>query len=177
MEANNPTHSPKEMFNNFVQIGVVVADIDQTIRYLGEIFNIGPFRIIDWPPDGRTDIQKFYHGKPGDFAARMAFTELGPVELELIQPLHGNSIWADFLRDHGGGIHHLRFNVENIAPVQEYLAENGIESAQHGSGIRPGTNWMNFSSEEKIGFVIEIMNVLPGTDGRTPKIVEGKVLD
>jgi methylmalonyl-CoA/ethylmalonyl-CoA epimerase len=177
MNDDNHTPSPKEMFSKFVQIGVVVADLDQSIRYLGEIFGIGPFRIIDWPPQGRTDIKKFYHGRPGEFTARMAFTELGPLELELIQPLDGESIWADFLRDHGGGIHHIRFNVDDVKPVQDYLAENGIVSAQHGSGIRPGTTWMNFASEEKIGFVIEIMNALPGTDGRTPKIEEGKVLD
>jgi hypothetical protein len=106
----------------------------------------------------------------------MAFAELGPVELELIQPLEGRSIWADFLRDHGEGIHHIRFNVEAIEPVQEYLRGHGIESAQHGSGIRPGTTWMNFASEDKIGFVIEVMKVLPGTNGRTPQIVDGEVI-
>lgn len=169
--------SPKEMFSNFVQIGVVVADLEKAIQHLTEVFGIGPFRVIDWPPEGRTDIQKYYHGQAGNFTARMAFTELGPVELELIQPLEGQSIWADFLRDRGGGIHHLRFNVDEIEPVQEYLAAHGIVSAQHGSGIRPGTTWMNFASEEKVGFVIEIMKVLAGTDGRTPMIVDGKVYD
>lgn len=169
--------SPKEMFRNFVQIGVVVADLDKATGNLTEIFGIGPFRVIDWPPEGRTDIKKFYHGEPGNFTARMAFAELGPVELELIQPLEGQSIWADFLRDHGGGIHHVRFNVDEVEPVQAYLAQNEIVSAQHGSGIRPGTLWMNFASEEKVGFVIEIMKVLPGTNGRTPQIVDGKVIE
>jgi methylmalonyl-CoA/ethylmalonyl-CoA epimerase len=176
MEDKELTPSPKEMFHDFVQIGVVVADVDQATKYLTEIFGIGPFRIVDWPPEGRTDIKKFYHGEPGDFTARMAFAELGPVELELIQPVSGESIWADFLRDHGGGIHHLRFNVNDIEPVQDYLAQHDIVPAQHGSGIRPGTLWMNFGSEDKIGFVMEVMKVLPGTNGRTPAIVDGKVV-
>ena len=107
----------------------------------------------------------------------MAFTELGPVELELIQPISGESIWANFLREHGGGIHHLRFNVDALEPVQDYLAQNEILPAQHGSGIRPGTIWMNFASEEKVGFVIEVMKTLPGTDGRTPQIVSGRVIE
>ncbi len=177
MSDDRKVAAPKEMFHNFVQIGVVVADLDKAVGYLAEIFGIGPFRVIDWPPEGRTDIQKFYYGEPGNFTARMAFAELGPVELELIQPLEGQSIWADFLRDHGGGIHHLRFNVDEIEPVQTYLAQNEIVSAQHGSGIRPGTLWMNFASEEKVGFVIEVMKVLPGTNGRTPQIVDGKVIE
>jgi methylmalonyl-CoA/ethylmalonyl-CoA epimerase len=176
MEDKAPSPSPKEMFQDFVQIGVVVADVDKATQYLTEIFGIGPFRIVDWPPEGRTDIKKFYHGEPGNFTARMAFAELGPVELELIQPVSGESIWADFLRDHGGGIHHLRFNVKELEPVQDYLAQHDIVSAQHGSGIRPGTQWMNFGSEDKIGFVMEVMKVLPGTNGRTPAIVDGKVV-
>lgn len=176
MAAKLSTPDPKELFNNFVQIGVVVADLDTVIQNLTQIFGLGPFRIVDWPPAGRTDIMKYYHGEPGQFTARMAFTELGPVELELIQPVEGQSIWADFLRDHGGGIHHIRFNVDDTQGVQRYLAENGIQSAQHGSGIRPGTTWMNFASEEKVGFVIEVMNALPGTSGRTPAIVDGKVV-
>jgi hypothetical protein len=106
----------------------------------------------------------------------MAFTELGSIELELIQPVAGESIWDDFLREHGGGIHHIRFNVDEIEPVQGYLLSKGIQAAQYGSGIRPGTLWMNFDTEDTLGFVIEVMKVLPGTDGRTPKIVDGKVL-
>ncbi len=174
--SNQQPPSPKEMFCKFVQIGVIVPDLDKAVKNLGEIFGIGPFRSLDWPPAGRTDMQKFYYGEPAEFTARMAFTELGPVELELIQPVSGQSIWADFLREKGGGIHHIRFNVDEMEPVQEYLAGKGIPSAQHGSGIRPGTIWMNFDSVEQVGFVIEVMKALPGTDGRTPQIVDGKVI-
>jgi catechol 2,3-dioxygenase-like lactoylglutathione lyase family enzyme len=177
MNSQPATPCPNDFFKNFVQIGVVVADLEKSIKQLGEIFGIGPFRIVDWPPAGRTDIQKFYYGEPGNFTARMAFTELGPIELELIQPVEGESIWADFLRERGGGIHHIRFNVDDTGPVQEYLAEKGIQAAQYGSGIRPGTTWMNFASEDKVGFVIEIMNALPGTSGRTPAIAkDGEVI-
>jgi methylmalonyl-CoA/ethylmalonyl-CoA epimerase len=173
--SNKAPSSPKDMFSNCVQIGIVVADIDRAMNNLTEIFGIGPFRIIEWPPDDRSDFQRFYYGEPGDFSARMAFTELGMMELELIQPLEGKSIWADFLKDHGEGIHHIRFNVDDNKPVLEYLVEHGVQSTQHGSGLRPGTTWVNLDTQDIVGFTIEIMNVLPGTDGRTPGIVGGKV--
>ena len=167
---------PKEMFGRFVQIGAVVPDLDKAVHYLTEVFGIGPFRVIDWPPAGRTDMNRFYYGEPAEFTARMAFAELGPVELELIQPVSGKSIWADFLNAKGGGLHHLRFNVDDVEPVRAYMAENGMISEQHASGIRPGTQWVNFSSEDKVGFVMEIMRVVPGTDGRTPQIIDGRVI-
>jgi methylmalonyl-CoA/ethylmalonyl-CoA epimerase len=164
------------MFHDFVQIGVVVRDLEKSVRGLTEIFGIGPFRAIDWPPADRSDIQRFYHGEPGEFTARMAFTELGPVELELIQPGDGDSIWADFLREHGEGIHHIRFNVPEMEPVVEYLAGHDIKVAQMGSGIRPGTVWANFDSGSKVGLVIEVMKAIPGSSGRTPQIVDGQVV-
>ena len=117
--------SPQEMFGSFVQIGVVVGDLDQSMAHLSEIFGIGPFRVTDWPPAGR-EMNRVYYGEPGDFTARMAFAELGPIELELIQPLTGRSIWADFLAQHGPGIHHIRFNVPEVGPVVDYLAGHDI---------------------------------------------------
>jgi methylmalonyl-CoA/ethylmalonyl-CoA epimerase len=166
----------KETFKDCVQVGAVVADLDQSIKFLTEIFAIGPFRVVEWPPAGRSDMQRFYHDEPANFTARMAFTEIGPVELELIQPVEGQSIWADYLREHGPGIHHIRFNTYDMEPVKTYLAQHGVGVAQWGSGIRPGTSWANFDTEALIGFTIEVMQALPGTNGRTPQIVDGKVV-
>jgi len=170
-----PKLADNPFFKRFTQVGVVVRDLDHSVQALEMIFGIGPFRVIDWPPPDRPDMKKFYHGQPGNFTARMAFADLGNAELELIQPVEGESIWADFLHNHGEGIHHIRFNVDDIHPVIEYLAQHEITPAQQGSGLRPGTNWVNFGTEDQVGFVIEIMNALPWTDGRTPKFVDGRV--
>jgi len=67
----------------------------------------------------------------------MAFADLGSAELELIQPKEGESIWADFLRTHGEGIHPIRFNVDEVAPVIEYLGQNGIAPASMARGCAP----------------------------------------
>jgi hypothetical protein len=163
------------MFSDFVQIGAVVEDIDRTVQALSDIFGIGPFRVIMWPPKDRDDIHREYYGEPASFTARMAFAELGAIELELIQPISGGSIWSDFLKEHGEGIHHIRFNVSNTKPVIAYLSDHGIGVSQSGSGLRPGTHWANLTTRDKVGFTIEIMNALPGTDGRTPQIIDGKV--
>jgi hypothetical protein len=113
-----------------------------------------------------------YRGKPGRFSHRIAFTELGPVELEIVQPLEGESTLTEFLETHGEGLHHLRFNVQDVQQVIDYLAPHGIEPAMSGVGLRPGTTWMHLDTAEQVGFVIEVMNVLPGTDGRTPKVLQ-----
>lgn len=70
---------------------------------------------------------------------------------------------------------YIRFNAPDHEPVIEYLAQHGIGVSQMGSGLRPGTFWVNFDTEDAVGFTIEIMKSLPGTSGKTPKINDGEV--
>ena len=56
-----------QLFTDFAQIGAVVGDLDQSIRVLSEVFGIGPWRVVSWPPEGRMDMNRVYHGQPGDF--------------------------------------------------------------------------------------------------------------
>ena len=156
-------------FKTAVQVGIVVRDLDQSMRELGELFGIGPFRVIECPPPGREDGQ-FYRGQPCRFRTRQAFADLGTVELELIQPLEGRTLWSDFLAEHGPGIHHIRFNVPDHEAITGYLQGKGVGKTQEGAGIREGTHWVNYDTEKRLGFVIEIMQPAPGSDGRTPGV-------
>jgi len=155
-------------FKNAFQVGVVVRDIEKSMRELTALFGIGPFRVVDCPPPGREDGQ-FLDGRPLQFRTRQAFADLGSIELELIQPIEGPTIWADFLSKHGPGIHHVRFNAENLEEVIDALGGSGIRITQEGTGIREGTRWVNFDTEDHVGFTIEVMKPAPGSDGRTPK--------
>ena len=128
-------NQPSKFFDDFVQVGAVVSDIEASIKVLSEVFGLGPFRIFDWPPEDRNDLCRWYQGEPGNFTARMAFTEIGPIELELIQPIDGPSVWSDFLAEHGPGIHHIRFNVDEYEPVVDFLKTHGIDVVQSGEGI------------------------------------------
>lgn len=175
MMSQSPSSPPK--FTEIVQIGIVVRDLEKSAAALSAVFGIGPFRMIVYPPDGRNDIVTTYRGQPGDFRYRQAFAEVGNLEIELIQPLSGRSIWADFLEKHGEGIHHIRFNVMEMESLLQHLGNHGIGVLQSGSGLRPGTFWANLDTEAKIGFTIEVMKMLPGTSGRTPQIVDGQVLE
>ncbi len=158
-----------------VQIGVVVRDMDRTVKYLTEVFGLGPFRFVTYPPEGREDMQLSYRGEVGHFSHRLAFAKLGSIELELLQPLEGESLLTEFLREHGEGIHHIRFNTADLAPLLTYLSGKGVEPLMSGSGRRPGTRWVHMDTAEQAGFVIELKNVLPGADGHTALIADERV--
>lgn len=167
--------NPRQIFSELGQIGVVVRDVKKSAQFLLEVFGIGPFRVIDYPPETRDDIERYYRGKPADFKARLAFASLGSVELELIQPLAGDNIWYDFLAQHGEGLHHIRFNVRDTEQATDYLAQQGVGIMQQGSGLRPGTVFTYFDTESEAGFIIETLNRIPGTDGRSPVSEDGTV--
>lgn len=97
-----------------VQVCIVVHDVDKSAERIWNVFGIGPWNIHTVPADSLRNVT--YHGRPGRFGFRIARTQnkVGGMEMELIQPIEGNSIYHDFLREHGEGIHHLGwFRVES----------------------------------------------------------------
>ena len=96
-----------------LQIGLVVKDARRTADLLFNLLGIGPFRFVEWPTD-RADMRSFYHGKPGNFRILEAFANFENIELELIEPLGGESGYSEYLADRGEGIHHILFEVSDM---------------------------------------------------------------
>jgi methylmalonyl-CoA/ethylmalonyl-CoA epimerase len=151
-------------FKRAVQVGIVVKDLDHATRLLTELFGIGPFRFIEWP--NRPESKYYFRGKEEQIKIRQAFTQVGHLELELIQPLEGEkNAYYEFLQQKGGGIHHILFEVENMDETILNLAGHQVEVLQAGTGIRPGTKWALMDTLALIGFLLEMRQVAPGCDG------------
>jgi methylmalonyl-CoA/ethylmalonyl-CoA epimerase len=147
-----------------VQIGVVVKDLARATQLLTELFGIGPFRFIEWP--NRPESKYFFRGKEEQIKIRQAFTQVGPLELELIQPLEGEkNAYYEFLEQKGGGIHHVLFEVEDMDKTVQNLAAHQVQVLQAGTGIRPGTRWTLLDTQALVGFLLELRQVAPGCDG------------
>jgi methylmalonyl-CoA/ethylmalonyl-CoA epimerase len=56
---------------------------------------------------------------------KIAFFPLGESEIELVQPTTGDSGLARYLEKHGGGLHHLCFEVEDIVRKLAEMNEKG----------------------------------------------------
>jgi hypothetical protein len=147
-----------------VQIGIVVDDLERTTHLLTTLFGIGPFRFIEWP--NRPDSHFTYKGKEEPIKIRQAFVQVGPLELEFIQPLEGDrNAYREFLDRTGGGIHHLLFEVPDIEAVVSELAKSGVDVLQTGTGIRPGTRWALLDTLKEAGLYLELRHRPPGGDG------------
>jgi methylmalonyl-CoA/ethylmalonyl-CoA epimerase len=107
------------------QIGIVVKDIDGTIKSWEKLFNIGPWRSIIW--DGKDDVGNV-------FKVRLAFADVGPVQIELIQTLEGRSFYSSFIEKNGEGLHHLGVRVDNVDSQAANLVKQGAKILNSRSG-------------------------------------------
>jgi len=129
------------------QIGLVVKDMNRAIEYFEKTIGLGPFIRSD--RDYQTEFHFIeYRGKKVDSRWIRAFASLGPVELELIQPVSGPTIYDEFLQRGGEGLHHLGFDVKDIGARIERYRRMGIEIIQEG---RTKTSSFAYLDTERIG--------------------------
>lgn len=147
-----------------VQIGLVVRDAYRTADLMWSLFGIGPFRFVEWPLD-RPDMKAIYRGNQVHYRMRLAFANLTNIEIELIQPLEGESVHTEALARHGEGLHHLLFDVPDPDTVARTMAEAGIEVAMSGTALRPGCMWMYLDTMDLLGWMVELRTKPPGSDG------------
>ena len=97
----------------------------------------------------------FRSGKqPIDARALIAWLPLGNVELELIEPRDNTSVYAEFLRDKGPGIHHVMFVTPDYDRCVEQLTACDVQTL--GSGELQNTRFRLFDTLSDLGLICEI---------------------
>jgi len=122
--------SSKVKVTGIKQIGICVKDAISTAENYWNILGIGPWEIREWGSHVLYD--RTYYGKPAWAKERLAHAYLGDLELELVQPIEGDSIYQDWIDEHGEGLHHLKFLCDDIDEVVGLLTEQGFTSIQGG---------------------------------------------
>lgn len=151
-----------QVFKNPVQIGIIVRDLEQALENFRNILGMDQWRIADFPPEGGEKVMREHHGEEEAFTAKFCFYDWGNIELEIIQPLTGKSVWFDYLEKtpNGIGLHHIKFMVDHHGPVNSYFKEKGIPVVTCGEGVGPnaGRIWTFYDTFEKLGFDVEVIN-------------------
>ena len=151
----------REYLGNPIQIGLMVRNFEQAKQAYAELLGMREFRKGAFPPEDGTDGESMYHGKKGDFNANFYFYEFGNIQFEMIEPLEGESIWKDFLGESKKfGLHHIKFEVDRLEPLDEYFAQFGVKRSQQGAAVGPnkGKTWVYYDTMDLLGFDIEVFN-------------------
>jgi len=138
-----------------VQIAWVTQDLDATETTLTAL--LGAKKWVRMPgvhfgPESCT-----YRGAPADFVADISLSYAGDIQLELIAPVSGESIYTEFLDRCGPGLHHICIEADD---VQAALDARNAEVVQR--GVMPGGMEFAYVSAEAAGVpYIEIAHISP----------------
>jgi hypothetical protein len=160
---------PAPVFTETIQIAVVVRDLDAAMRTYVHDYGIGPWEIYGFDPGNVADLRE--DGERVERAWRLAIAYVGGVQWELIEPLDEESVYARFLAETGGWLHHVGVAVPDFDGT---LAEqagrgNGVLLGGEYKGIR----FAYLDTVGDLGFVTEIFSGAPGADQRPDATYSG----
>lgn len=135
------------------QVGIVVQDIEAKARAWAEVLGLPVPEIMI--TDAYERARTVYDGKPSDARAKLAFFDLGQVELELIEPIGEPSTWQDQLDEHGDSLHHLAFEIKGMSEKVAYLAAKGLPLVQRGE--YPGGRYAYVDGKAQLAAILELL--------------------
>jgi methylmalonyl-CoA/ethylmalonyl-CoA epimerase len=112
----------KSPFSKVIQVGVVVKDVDKTVERLSEL-GIGPFNEMKLSPER----EEWFRDKRMYADFKIYGAMIGDIQIELIQPLDGDSPHKEFLETKGEGIQHIGLAVPDVQKAVDELTKKDVE--------------------------------------------------
>lgn len=137
------------------QVAIVVHDIDRAIENYRQFFGTEPENAFTTPPGHENGTT--YQGQPTSAQAKLAFFNLDNIQLELIQPLGGDSVWQKALDEKGEHVHHLAFWVKNPSQAEAALAAQDAPLLQRGDFPDRSGYYAYFGAEANLGAMMELL--------------------
>lgn len=135
------------------QVAIVVRDIEESCRRWAIVLGQPVPGIIVTDPGER--VAMTYGGAPSNAQAKLAFFDLGGVQLELIEPMGGPSTWQAALDARGESVQHIAFWVDGMQKSVDFLREQQVPMTQRGD-MGEG-QYAYFDGDERLGVTIELL--------------------
>ena len=145
---------PKIKIGEIIQIGIIVRDLQKAVENYWAIFGIGPWQVVRMEPPILTDVT--IRGKPVEASMLAAIAQNGNIQLELIQPIEGPSIWKEFLEERGEGLHHVQPLVQDIKASLIAFKEMGVDVLMIGKIANSIFYYMD--TEPLLGIILEFID-------------------
>ncbi|SRR6056297_3025138 len=143
--------------NGIAQIAFVVKDLDKTVEHYYKYFGIAPWHFYTYQKPFVPHMSRY--GNPTDYAMRVALSYFGTMRVELIEQVHGDTVYSDFIKKHGYGIQHLGVLVEDMSAAIEQAKSAGIKMVMDGAGFGPDNDghYAYLDTEDLLGTTLELI--------------------
>jgi len=147
---NKSDQAPSEsMFHELHHVALVVQNLDESVRRL-ERLGFGPF--VDYPHLAEyTDLD--VPDRSAFYDLRIKVCEIGPVALQVIEAKDDKTIYGEFLRQHGEGVFHLGFRVDDIGRAEKEAKQRGLNILSRGRRA-DGSGFSYLDSRSDVGVTL-----------------------
>ncbi|MBO1511336.1 VOC family protein [Metabacillus bambusae] len=122
--------------NNLIKVGLVVNDINIAAKNFSELFGIEMPEIIlppeEYTPDRTGETYTVFRGEQVPARVKIANLQMGPVTVELLEPLNEVSPYTEFKQKHGQGVQFITFTVNGFEEHINFVEEKGIPLVHKG---------------------------------------------
>jgi hypothetical protein len=135
------------------QIAFVVHDVERAAREFDARLAAGPWRGWIFGPQGE---RREYRGAPAEWTLKLALNDRTP-QYELVEPLDGPSIHADWLAERGEGFQHVAYVVESVAAVTAEMEAAGhpVVARINSFGAAGDGVAAYYDTADVLGFLVE----------------------
>ena len=137
--------------NKLHHISIVVRDAEKTQKYY-ESIGIGPW--MDYPPM-KEYVKINVPAENGFYNLKIKCVQIGPVQLQLVEPGEGDSLYKDHLEEKGEGVFHIGFEVNDISAADakiQALGLNVLSSGRRENGS--GFSYLDTASEAGVVLLV-----------------------
>ena len=145
------------VFDATVQLGIIVRDLEATVRRYEDDYGIGPWEFHQIELGEANDCREY--GEPVERSNRIAVAMVGGVMWELIEPLDEDGVWARFLAEKGEGVHHVAVATPDFG---ETIARAKHEDKVLLSAKHSGVDVAYLDTRHDLGTVLEVFSGFPG---------------
>jgi catechol 2,3-dioxygenase-like lactoylglutathione lyase family enzyme len=139
------------------QIAFVVKDLDKTVQNYYKLFGIGPWHFYTYEKPLVSHMTR--NGEQVEYAMRVALSYFGSMRIELIEQMHGDTVYQEFIQNHGYGIHHLGILVDDMQRAIAMAQEAGFKVTMDGAGfgLDGDGHYAYLDTEAVIGTTLELI--------------------
>jgi methylmalonyl-CoA/ethylmalonyl-CoA epimerase len=143
-------------FQAITQVALVTKNIEASAQRWAALLGVDAPKITTSRPGN--EVHLIYQGKPSNARAKLAFLRAGQVTVELIEPVGAGSAWKKFLDEHGEGVHHIAFNVQNLERAESEMKALGYDQIHSGRWDSDNGDYVYFDSTKVLGLMVELLH-------------------
>ncbi|CAM5777042.1 hypothetical protein LMIY3S_05837 [Labrys miyagiensis] len=140
------------------QIAWVTWDLEKSLKAWVENLKVGPWKVFSFTNDTVRNLKVGGEPVTEPFKFLIAISWIGDMEVEIIQPVYGPTIYKRFLEEKGEGLHHIKEKIEERdfdAVLAGYKALD-IDITQTGQFFADFHFYLD--TEKKVDFIYELGN-------------------